>query len=119
MIGSGISSINANSFTGWKSIKDIIIPPSVVEISNAAFDECTALEHLTIGINVATIGTNAFRGALNAVQITVLRETPPTITSSTFAGWSASCIIKVPAASVDAYKAAPNWSAFASRIQAI
>jgi len=29
------------------------------------------------------------------------------------------CQIYVPAASVDAYKAATNWSSYASRIQAI
>ena len=45
--------------------------------------------------------------------------TPPSIASNTFNGLKSTCIFKVPAASVAAYQAATNWSAFASRIQAI
>ena len=51
--------------------------------------------------------------------MTIHAETPPTIANSTITGLKADCIIYVPAASVDAYKAKQYWSARAAYIQAI
>ena len=62
---------------------------------------------------------NTFQSNSSCASLTIHAETPPTIASSTITGLKADCIIYVPAASVDAYKAAQYWSARASYIQAI
>jgi hypothetical protein len=51
--------------------------------------------------------------------LTIHADTPPTIADDTFTALKADCIIYVPAASVDAYKAKQYWSARASYIQAM
>ena len=45
--------------------------------------------------------------------------TPPTIQNNTFMGLSNTAAFYVPDESVEAYKAATNWSAYASRISPI
>jgi hypothetical protein len=71
--------------------------------------------------HVATLNNseNTFHNNSSCGSFTIDAETPPTISSSTIAGLKADCIIYVPAASVDAYKAAQYWSARASYIQAM
>ncbi len=41
-------------------IKHVIIPNSVIEIDNSAFDDCTELTHITIPDSVTKIGERAF-----------------------------------------------------------
>ena len=66
-----------------------------------------------------------FLGDENLISITCRAITPPTLYSSNgnltsnFSGINENCKIYVPANSVNAYKAAPGWSALGSRIQAI
>ena len=71
--------------------------------------------------NVVTLNnsTGIFTNNSSCTSFTVHAETPPTIASNTITGLKADCIIYVPAASVDAYKAAQYWSARASYIQAM
>jgi hypothetical protein len=50
----------------------------------------------------------------------ILAATPPSLANtSAFSGINMICKIKVPAASVDAYKAATNWATYAAYIEAI
>ena len=69
--------------------------PKVTEIGSFAFDECTALQSVTLGATPPTLGGNAF---YYCYQLTA---------------------IYVPAESVEAYKSATNWSAYADIIQPI
>ena len=54
----------------------------------------------------------------NLTRITVLRTSPPSASASGSLPSSVG-VIYVPAAAVDAYKAADGWKKFASKIQAI
>jgi hypothetical protein len=71
--------------------------------------------------HVATLNNsgNTFHNNSSCGSFTIDAETPPTIANSTITGLKADCIIYVPTASVDAYKAAQYWSARAAYIQAI
>jgi hypothetical protein len=71
--------------------------------------------------HVATLNNsvNTFQNNSSCGSFTIDAETPPTISSSTITGLKADCIIYVPSASVDAYKAKQYWSARAAYIQAI
>ena len=82
------------------------------------FSGCTGIT----SYDVATLNDSSTAMFLNnssCVSFTIHAETPPTIANNTITGLKADCIIYVPAASVDAYKAAQYWSARASYIQAI
>ena len=99
------------------NITNINIPESVTSIGNYAF-QSTSLTEITIPSSVTEIGYNILDYNNVITSITILATTPPTLSSKSISG-SNNCPIYVPAESVDAYKAATNWSALADRIQAI
>ena len=83
---------------------------------SSMFSGCT---HIT-SHHVAKMNNsgNVFGNNSACETFTIDDDTPPTIGSNTITGLKADCIIYVPAASVDAYKAKQYWSARASYIQA-
>ena len=94
------------------------IPNNVTTISNNVFQNCTGLTNITIPNSVTSIGASAFYGCTGLTSVTVEATTPPTLGTQVFDNTN-NCPIYVPAESVNAYKAAANWSTYASRIQAI
>lgn len=99
-----------------------VIPSSVTSIGDYAFQSMlgTAVTAFTIPSNVDTIGSNVFNGCIGLVSLTVERVTPPSVGTTLFSGQSMSVPdIYVPRDSVTAYKTAPGWSSYASKIQAI
>ena len=140
-IGSGVTSIGERSFQYCSSFTSIVIPSGVTSIAGAAFDSCTGLTSIDIPNSVTSIGESAFGfcssltsidipnsvtsigdfvfyGCSGLISVTVNATTPPTLGEVAF-GNTNNCPIYVPAASVEAYKAASGWSSYASRIQAI
>jgi hypothetical protein len=81
------------------------------------FEDCTGItSHDVATLNEAY---GMFDNNTSCSSFTIHDDTPPTITPDTITGLKADCIIYVPSASVDAYKAAQYWSARAAYIQAI
>lgn len=139
----GVTSIGNSAFRFCALITSVTVPDSVTNIDEFVFQGCTALESVTIGDGVTSIGQYSFYGctSLKSVTIgkgirriddnvfvqcakvtslTVQASTPPTIKSYTLSGLSNGELkIYVPASSLDAYKAATNWSAKADQIRAI
>ena len=114
-----VTTIGQNAFMGCSSLEQLLLPLCET-IGNVTFRNCTSLTLLEIGANIKSIGTYQF-GDYTAVMppnlwaIVVRATTPPTLGSN---GWyGTTCPIYVPDASVEAYKAATNWSAYASRIR--
>ncbi len=97
---------------------NVVIGDCVTSIADSTFRTWPKLETVTIYSNVTSIGANAFYGCNKLTSITINATTPPTLGSDAFYNTN-NCPIYVPAASVDAYKSASNWSSIASRIQAI
>ena len=89
------------------------------EIGNSAFYNCRALTSVTIPSSVTSIWDYAFRYCNSLTSVTVEATTPPTLGTDVFNNTTADLVIYVPAGSVDTYKSASGWSAYASRIQAI
>ena len=114
-----ITTLDTSSLQGCTRLTSIIIPDSVTTINDYAFSNCTGLTSLTVPSSVTTVKQYAFSNCTGLTNITSLATTPPTIQSNTFANVPATCAIYVPAASVDAYKAASGWSERADYIQAI
>ena len=140
--GSYLESIGNYSFNGTY-LTSVTIPDSVTYIGNSAFENCAYLASVTIGNSVTTIGLDAFSNCdsltsvtipasvtsignqvfylcSNLTSITCEATTPPTFVkgANAWRPFGGSVTIYVPAASVDAYKAAEIWSNYADRIQA-
>ena len=78
------------------------------------------LAEITIpGNNITSIGNGAFSDNPNLKKVTINKAVPPTLGTGVFAGTHPDLRIYVPADSVDAYKTATNWSAYAGIIEAI
>lgn len=94
-IGNGVTSIGQYAFYNCHSLASITMPNSVTSIERSAFSTCycVAFYDFTAYTTVPTLAyTNAFTGI------------------------SADCQIRVPAALVDEWKAATNWSSYANHI---
>lgn len=111
----GITEITIGEFFYCKSLTSINIPSSITKINNTAFQTCSSLESITIPEGVTSIGIRAFNGCSSLTTMRIKATTPPTL-SNTNAISTATTQIQVPMASVDAYKAATNWSNFADII---
>lgn len=106
------------AFYGCTSLADVTLPSTLTSVGDYAFQE-TALTSIDIPSGVTAIGQDAFRSCSSLASVTVNATTPPTLGTDAFSGTSRDLAIYVPAASVDAYKAASGWSDFASVITAI
>lgn len=116
-IPNSVTSIGSSAFNGSKLNTSITIPDSVATIGQQAF-RSTAIPEVVIGSGVTSIGSYAFNCSKLA-QVTILAVTPPTLGGNVFAGNKAGRKIYVPSESVEAYKAAANWSTYADDIEAI
>ena len=140
-ISNGIKSINSATFRSCRSITSIDIPDSVTSIGENAFTQCMSLTSITIGNGVTNIGASAFSNCSSATSITIGTSitnigdkafkycsfnsitikaiTPPVLSSADVFSMAYDYTIYVPSGSVNTYKAASGWSAYASKIQAI
>lgn len=115
-IANTFTSIDDFGFYGRHALKSIEIPNSVKSIGIYAFEHCHALTSLTIPKSVTTIGKGAFRDCRDLTSLTVEATTPPTLGTDALDGTPSDMEIFVPAESVNTYKAAAGWSAYASQI---
>jgi surface protein len=83
------------------------------------FQGCTSLTSIDIPSSVTSIGNSAFYYCSGLTSVTINATTPPTLGFSAFDYNATGRKIYVPSASVDAYKAATNWSTYAADIEAI
>ena len=116
-IPNSVTTIGVSTFSQATGLTSINIPDSVTTIGTTAFTGNRNLRQITIGSGITSIGNQTTTNSDRIQSITIKATTPPTISELTWQ--STTCPIYVPAESVDAYKAATNWSDYASRIQAI
>lgn len=109
----GIETIVYYAFGQCYSLESIVIPDSVKSISNSAFIGCKNLKSVKFGNNskLESIGANVFEWCSSLAKI-YLPITPPTLANvNAFASIKTGCVFLCKTqASLDAYKAAQNWS---------
>lgn len=111
-----IKAIPGSAFSNWIEATSLIIPDGVVSVADSAFFNWKKANYLTLPTSLATISYSAFSGWISCLEINCLRTTPPTMASGALQSLNATCVIKVPAASLAAYQSAANWSAHASKM---
>lgn len=117
-IPSTVTSIANQAFTNCTGLTSVIIPDNVT-FMESCFYQCTNLKYVTIGTGLQYFRGTTFMGCSSLVSITIKATTPPEMNNTNSLLKTNNCPIYVPAESVDAYKAANNWSTYADRIQAI
>lgn len=115
-IPNSVKTIGNGMFEGSTPIPSIIIPDSVTTIGDSMFYKNRTIWNVTIGSGITSIGNSMFYDNFQHKTVTIRATTPPTIKSGTFANTPQTFI--VPAASVEAYKSATNWSQYADKIVA-
>ena len=113
-IGENVTSIGSWAFAFCSSLTSITLPSGVTSIGDDAFHSCISLTSIALPSAVTSIGEQSFSGCSNLKSLFVSSETPPTIGGDAFDGTPVN--VFVPNASVDTYKAANGWSAYADRI---
>lgn len=111
-----IQKIEDSMFYGCKNLIEVNIPDTCVELGNSTFRDCESLKVFNMK-NIKTTGNNTLAGCKSLESIIVPSVQPPTIGNSEFEFTNSTFKIYVPDGSVDTYKTATNWSAFASRIK--
>jgi hypothetical protein len=101
-------------FSGCTGLESVVFPSNLQNIQFQAFANCGSLTKLTIPASVTTIGQYAFNACRGLVSVILEPTTPPTISNGSFN--NTTCSFYVPDESLEAYKAANNWSALADRI---
>ena len=108
--------ISIDGFDYCSNLTSIVIPDSVINIHG--FSYCSNLTSIVFPDSVTYIGDGIFQDCTRLASVTIKAETPPELGSWAFVR-SSLANIYVPASSVDAYKAAPEWSEYASLIKPI
>jgi len=96
------------------SLASVTIPDSVTSIGNSMFSYCRSLASITIPDSVTSISANAFQKCSSMAKYHLKPTMPPALAdANAFEGIPSDCIIYVPVGSLEAYKTAANWSAYA------
>ncbi len=119
-IPDSVTSIGDSAFRDCTSLTRVTISDSVTSIGYYAFQNCSSLTSVTIGNGVTSIGDSAFRYCTSLTSVYCKPTTPP----EWYFGYSWEAFhynasgrkIYVPTDSVDAYKTANGWSAYADAI---
>ena len=114
----GVTSIEQSAFNDCDSLASITMPNSVTSIEQSAFAYCYSLASITMPDGVTSIGRSSFvRCYCVAFYDFTAYTTVPTLAhTNAFTNIPADCQIRVPAKLVDEWKAATNWSTYASHI---
>lgn len=107
-------SLVAQAFRGVK-FGNISSLGNITTINEATFRESKVTKTIVLPSTLTTIGANAFTYATIGSMV-IEATTPPTLEANVFMNANAFPLY-VPDESVEAYKAASGWSAYASRIK--
>ena len=116
-IPNGVTEIFSSAFSG-SGLTSITIPNGVTDIGYEAFKGCTSLTSVTIPASVQTIMNGAFYGCYNLKTVTIYAP-PCNLGTYAFLGCNDDLQIYVFSDLVDDYQVATYWSKYAGIITAI
>lgn len=121
-IPNSVTSIGNNAFRNCSGLTSVTIGNGVTSIGNNAFYNCKGLTSVIIGNGVTSIGGFAFDGCSKLLEVYCYAEKVPTASSYPYPNYIfayafdtsfiKNSILRVPAASIDSYKASEPWKHF-------
>ncbi len=117
-IPSEVSSLNSYTFEHCSTLRSIIIPSKVTSTQNYTFGYCSVLQSIIFPSKFNYIGSKSFYSCYVAIYDFTSLTSIPSMSSAESLKVSSDCVIKVPASLLDSWKAATNWSTYASQIVA-
>jgi hypothetical protein len=118
-----VTLIAEKGFYGDSITRNIVIPEGVTSVGQWAFLRCSRLTSVYVPNSVVDIGYRVFEDCSALTSVTLNRPASEGITMAYGGNAFYNCKklenIYVPADSVEAYKASPAWSEYASLIKAI
>lgn len=111
VIPEGVKTIGS-AFFGCSGLTKATLPSTLTALTNSTFYGCSALESIELPASLESIGLMAFCGCKGLKSITSHATVPPTAKTMAFDGVDTTIPVNVPAASVEAYKAADEWKDF-------
>ena len=115
-IPDSVTSMGVSAFLECSSLTSAIIGNNLQNIPAWAFQNCSSLTSLIVGSGVTNITTWAFDGCSSLADITLLPTTPPSLRDEAFRGIPNTAVFTVPKGTLDAYKTASGWSAYADQM---
>lgn len=106
---SNITSADKGAFQN-SGLTHITIPGTLNTVSQSFCGRCKSLASVRMENGVSKINSYAFTDCTALMEIVCLSTNPPVLDSTSLNNVPADCVIKVPAASLEAYKTATNWS---------
>ena len=116
-LSKNIGTINDYAFQDCDSLYNITLPDSLWYIGMRAFANCTHLQSVVLPEKVELIDQYAFSGCSSMRSITCNAPEPPSILETTFRGTS--CPIYVQCPSIMAYRSAPVWKDYGTRVSGL
>ncbi len=120
-LGNSVDSIGNSAFDYCYKLHAVNIPKSVSYIGNYAFARCQSMVSLELPDANITFGKSAFFGCKGLKAIYNHAAIPQVLESDIFGGnreyygvYKSSCILYVPAESIDLYKEANVWKDFSN-----
>ena len=114
---SGITSIGQYAFNNCPRLALTTLPSGITSLPTAAFQYCPKLALTALPSGLTSIGNQAFANCYNLKVCDCTECTAvPTLGASVFQNAHADFKILVPSALEEEWKAAANWSSYASQI---
>ena len=114
----GLTAIDGGGIYGGMGLSEISVGVNLDTISADGFYGSRSVRAIKFNAKIRRIGARAFQNcvSMEIADFTASTSVPQLLGANAFTGCHASLEIRVPAALVDAWKAATNWSTYADRI---
>ena len=109
-----VTNIRNYAFSNCSSLTSITIPNSITSIGSNAFNGCNSITSITIPNSVTSIGDSVFSGCTKLIQLILFPSSPPTLGSTAIPDNVQSIYVQQSSKAV--YKAATNWTRYASKV---
>jgi len=115
----GLTRIGEWSFSECQSLKSVRVPDSVTFMGRGVFRDCRQLVTAVVGSGVRNVSHTVFAECTALAEVTMRGSMPPAGGRDMFLNCPTSLVIRVPAATIGAWRGAEWWSVVASRMRGI
>lgn len=110
-----LKTIDKFAFEYNTALTEVVVPDGVSFLGEGCFGDCSALTSVSLGAGLKEIDLTAFNSCKAISKVTCIAIEPPLMSNDAFhSSVYASAPLRVPAESVEAYRASNSWGLFAS-----